>query len=545
MKMLIQRLQLSRAKHPSLAGHVRLSKRVARWIASYQLTEEQALACDGASNELVAHRRAALERLSKDWQDSAPLTIAATHDAQRAVPDMRLTAALRVPFMFSDWMAQRFPPIAFWQGAEDFSLRDLDGNRYIDLTGSYGVNLFGADFYKRTMEQAQAIAAPMGATLGGYQHELLEVITRLQGITGHQQFSFHMSGTEAVMQAVRLARHHTKRRRIVRFAGAYHGWWDDVQPGVGNPMPPGEVLTLRDMHARTLEVLRTRTDIACVLVNPIQVLHPNQNPPTDSTLLLKRQVVGTPDVAGYAQWLKQLRQICSERGIALIFDEVFLGFRLAAGGAQAYFDVQADLVCYGKTLGGGYPLGLVAGEPKWMERLSGGSPSNLVFARGTFNAHPHVVAGILAFLRALEQPDISACYETLDQTWRARAESLNRALQGIGAPVGVRALSTVWTLTFDVPSRFHWLYSYYLKRHGVAVPWTGASRIIWPANTPDAVFKTACDRMVAAAEQMMEDGWCPTAEQRPTNTRAASMRRLLRRELLRAKWPSVFRWLDR
>ena len=100
-------------------------------------------------------------------------------------------------------------------------------------------------------------------------------VQRLRAISGLDEVSFHMSGTEAVMQAVRLARYHTRRSHLVRFCGAYHGWWGDVQPGVGNPVPARETYTLKDMSEDTLRVLRTRRDIACVLVNPLQALHPN------------------------------------------------------------------------------------------------------------------------------------------------------------------------------------------------------------------------------------------------------------------------------
>jgi len=175
------------------------------------------------------------------------------------------------------------------------------------------------------------------------------------------EVSFHMSGTEAVMQAVRLARYHTRRKNIVRFCGAYHGWWEDVQPGPGNPMPPRETYTLSDMSERSLDVLRHRKDIACVLINPLQALHPNANAPGDSTLVDSSRHAAY-DRAAYTTWLKALRQVCTERGIVLIFDEVFMGFRLGVGGAQAYFGVQADMVTYGKTLGGGFPVGVVCGK---------------------------------------------------------------------------------------------------------------------------------------------------------------------------------------
>ena len=110
-------------------------------------------------------------------------------------------------------------------------------------------------------------------------------VRRLCEISGSDEVSFHMSGTEAVMQAVRLARYHTGRSHLVRFAGAYHGWWGDVQPGVGNPVSPHETYTLAEMSERTLQVLRKRRDIACVLVNPLQALHPNRNAPGDSALV--------------------------------------------------------------------------------------------------------------------------------------------------------------------------------------------------------------------------------------------------------------------
>ena len=114
----------------------------------------------------------------------------------------------------------------------------------------------------------------------------------------------------------------------MRFCGAYHGWWEAVQPGPGNPLPPRETYTLEEMKAETLKVLRTRKDIACVLVNPLQALHPNAAAPGDSSLVDSARRAKF-DRAAYTEWLKQLRQVCTERGIVLIFDEIFIGFRLA------------------------------------------------------------------------------------------------------------------------------------------------------------------------------------------------------------------------
>src|SRR5467141_152364 len=130
----------------------------------------------------------------------------------------------------------------------------------------------------------------------------------------------------ALASAVRLARYHTGRSHLVRFCGAYHGWWGDVQPGIGNPVPEHETYTLKDMSEDTLRVLRTRRNIACVLVNPLQGLHPNASAPADSSLVDSARSAHF-DKEAYTDWLAQLRAVCSVRNIVLIFDEVFVGFR--------------------------------------------------------------------------------------------------------------------------------------------------------------------------------------------------------------------------
>src|SRR5208337_3696366 len=149
--------------------------------------------------------------------------------------------------------------------------------------------------------------------------------------------------------------------------------------------PAHETYTLTEMSERALRVLRTRRDIACVLINPLQALHPNASAPSDSSLLDSGRRAHF-DKAAYAAWLQALRAVCTERNIVLIFDEVFVGFRLAKGGAQDYFGVRADLVTYGKTLGGGLPIGVVCGRGELMKRFRGDRPADICFARGTFNS---------------------------------------------------------------------------------------------------------------------------------------------------------------
>ena len=161
-----------------------------------------------------------------------------------------------MPFQYSRLVREHLGTGAFMESSSGVTVTDLDGNVFYDLTGSYGVNIFGNDFYKECIESAEKRAHALGPVLGPYHPVVVENVRRLCEISGLDEVSFHMSGTEAVMQAVRLARYHTRRTHLVRFAGAYHGWWGDVQPGVGNPVSPHETYTLADMSERTLHVLQ-------------------------------------------------------------------------------------------------------------------------------------------------------------------------------------------------------------------------------------------------------------------------------------------------
>ncbi|HYO27813.1 MAG TPA: aminotransferase class III-fold pyridoxal phosphate-dependent enzyme, partial [Azonexus sp.] len=313
-------------------------------------------------------------------------------------------------------------------------------------------------------------------------------------------------GTEAVMQAVRLARYHTGRRNLVRFCGAYHGWWEDVQPGIGNPLPPRETYTLKEMDADSLKVLDTRKDIACVLVNPLQALHPNAGAPGDSSLIDSARRAGF-DRAAYTAWLKQLREVCTRRGIVLILDEVFVGFRLAPGGAQEYFGVRADMVTYGKTLGGGLPVGVVCGRRDLMKRFRDDRPADICFARGTFNAHPYVMGAMQVFLERMETAAVRDLYVGLDDTWNRRAATLNARLEGAGLPVRVANLSSIWTVFYTRPSRYNWMLQYYLRAEGLALSWVGTGRFIFSLNYDEADFAAVAERFVAAATAMARDGW--------------------------------------
>jgi glutamate-1-semialdehyde 2,1-aminomutase len=279
-----------------------------------------------------------------------------------------------------------------------------------------------------------------------------------------------------------------------------------VQPGPGNPTPVDKTYTLTEMGAATLTVLRTRNDIACVLVNPLQALNPNKAAPGDGSLVDSSRSAGF-DREAYTGWLSQLREVCTARGIVLIFDEVFLGFRLAPGGAQEYFGVEADMVTYGKTLGGGFPIGVVCGRADLMKRFREERPADICFARGTFNSHPYVMAATQVFLEKLESKEVQDLYHNLDQVWNRRADKLNKRFREAGLPVQVANLSTVWTVFYTKPSRYNWMFQFYLRAEELALSWIGTGRFIFSLNFTEADFEAVATRIVRAATTMKEDGW--------------------------------------
>jgi glutamate-1-semialdehyde 2,1-aminomutase len=520
---------LFRAKHRSLAGHSNLSRRIARLIPFYEYDKEQFFCADGAAANVVDKRQAGFERLAVLYAERYPQTRRHTQEILESASDLQFTSAYRVPFQFSRYVRERLSAGAFVAESASVTVTDLDDNRHYDLTGSYGVNVFGYDFYKECMALGSDRVKALGPVMGPYHPLVVHNIKRLKAISGLDEVSFHMSGTEAVMQAVRLARYHTCRSHLVRFCGAYHGWWGDVQPGVGNPSPAHETYTLKDMAEETLRVLDTRRDIACVLVNPLQALHPNAPAPGDSSLIDSSRKAHF-DRAAYAQWLTKLRAVCSRRNIVLMFDEVFLGFRIALGGAQEYFGVRADMVTYGKTLGGGFPVGALCGRKDLMRRYRDDRPADICFARGTFNTHPYVMGAMHEFLLRLETPAIRALYHDLDETWDGRARRLNERLAEEQLPVRVVNLSSIWTVCYTRASPYNWMLQYYLRLEGIALSWVGTGRLIFSLNYSEEQFDAVVHRFVAGTRAMQRDGWW---EGDPAMTNQMIRRRIVREMLAR------------
>ena len=506
VKKAYTRLQLSKAKHPSLSGHSRMAKRVARLIPFYSFNQDSFFKVDGAPDNIAASREAGFMRLSQIYQDRFSKSVSLTNQAATDISDLQFTGRYRVPFQFSNFVSEHLKSGSFMASSSGVTLTDLDGNTFYDLTGSYGVNVLGYDFYKRSIEDGAKRVSELGPVLGFYHPIVADNVKRLKAISGLDEISFHMSGTEAVMQAVRLARYHTKRSHVVRFNGAYHGWWEDVQPGIGNPLPPRETYTLKEADQDTLRVLRNRKNIACVLVNPLQAMHPNKGAPGDSSLLDSSRKAHY-DRDTYTKWLQELRKVCTENGIVLIFDEVFVGFRLAQGGAQEYFGVRADMVTYGKTLGGGLPIGVVCGLSHLMKRFRDEKPADICFARGTFNSHPYVMGAMQVFLEQLETPEIQKMYLDLDEIWNQRANRFNEKLDSLGLPVRIANMSSIWTVYFAEPSRYNWMFQYYLKEQGLALSWIGTGRFIFSLNYSDSDMQAVLERFIAAAQSMKQDAW--------------------------------------
>ena len=532
IRLALARLLLSRAKHRSLQGHSRWARRIAKLVPFYEFDERRFFDADGAPPDVTERRRSGFARLAALFQARAPHTIALDERLEAGISDLQFTKRYRVPFQYRRHVVTHLKVGSLRQESSGVQVVDLDGQAAYDLTGSYGVNVFGYDFYKDCIDAGIARVRALGPLLGSYHPVIEENVRRLQQISGMDEVSFHMSGTEAVMQAVRLARYHTGRSHLVRFCGAYHGWWDDVQPGIGTPATVHGTYTLKEMDPDTLRVLETRRDIACVLVNPLQSLHPNAGAPGDGTLIAGRHG-GAVDREAYAAWLRRLREVCTRRSIVLIFDEVFVGFRIARGGAQEYFGVRADLVTYGKTLAGGLPVGVVCGTARYMKRFRDDRPSDICFARGTFNAHPYVMGAMHEFLDRLDAPAMRASYHRLDETWNARARALNQRLAGEQLPVSVASLVSIWTVCYAVPSRYNWMFQFYLRAEGLALSWVGSGRLIFSHNYTDADVAAVADRVVAAARAMRDDGWW----WHPPGATDRAVRREVLRETIAARLP--------
>ncbi|OAB44324.1 non-ribosomal peptide synthetase [Paenibacillus glacialis] len=337
----------------------------------------------------------------------------------------------------SYWKEIVYPIVSI--NADGSKMWDIDGNEYLDLTMGFGVNLFGHNpsFIRNVMlDSIQSNLPPLGpmSDLAG------EVADTICDMTGVERVAFYNSGTEAVMVALRLARAVTGRSKIVLFSGSYHGTHDGVL-GVANPedalasalsMAPGiakssldDLIILNYNNPESLDIIQSLGDeLAAVLVEPVQSRRPDVQP---------------------RQFLQELREITARYGIALIFDEVITGFRIALGGAQQWFGVQADLITYGKVVGGGMPIGIVAGKAEFMNAVDGGTwnfgdqsypvaADKKTFVGGTFCTHPLTMRVVLTVLRYL-QSEGDKLYEDLNEKTNYLVKELNEFFKKSDVPI--------------------------------------------------------------------------------------------------------------
>jgi glutamate-1-semialdehyde-2,1-aminomutase len=374
---------------------------------------------------------------------------------------------------------------------------DLDGHEYIDLTMAFGSCLLGHN--PPTVIDALRDQLQYGIQVGPKSPLSGRAARLVSELTGMPRVAFANSGTEAAMTAVRMARAVTGRTRYARFTGSYHGHADTVlaragKDGAGVPMTAGvpaavaaEALVLDYGSDAALETIRRHGHtLAAVLVEPVQSRRPGLQP---------------------GEFLRRLRAIADECGFALIFDEIITGFRLARGGAQEYFGVRADLAVYGKVAGGGMPIGIVAGQPRFMNAIDGGAwrygdasapqPPTTFFA-GTFSGHPLTMAATVAALEHV-RTHADTLYPTLNARTRDMVARINAGFAADGLPIHADCAGSLFRFVFMKNYSVEFqpveapLFFYHMALNGVYI-WEGHTCFLSEAHTDADV-----DAIVAAA----------------------------------------------
>ena len=304
---------------------------------------------------------------------------------------------------------------------------DADGNRFMDLIMGWGALILGhaPPAVGQAVKRRLADSAHLGLTHKG-EVELARAIA--EAIPSIEQVRFTASGTEACMTAVRLARAHTARAKILSFEGCYHGHSDGLlgKGSAGVPDAVGQeklVVPYQDLQALEHVFAQFGGQIAGAIVEPVAA----------------NMGVIVPDV----RFLKRLRELTSQHGSLLIVDEVVTGFRVAYGGAEAWAGVAPDLTVLGKIIGGGFPIGAVGGRRDIMQRLA---PEGPVAHAGTFAGHPAAMTAGLATLHHLRRTNP---YDRLESLGRQLASGLRQAAKRAGVPVQVNQLGSMLTVFFN------------------------------------------------------------------------------------------------
>ena len=312
---------------------------------------------------------------------------------------------------------------------------DVDGKEYIDLIGSWGPLILG--HCCEVVEQAVSEAIRKGLSFGVPTAAEVDMAELVCDMTGIQMVRMVNSGTEAVMSALRLARGATGRSKIIKFAGCYHGHTDAMLVKAGSGALTGGA---PDSAGVPAEIAGDTLTANYNDLNSVEVLL-KANPGQVAAVIVEPVAANMGVVPPRPGFLQGLRKLCDESGALLIFDEVITGFRLAPGGAQEYYGVRADLVTYGKIIGGGMPVGAYGGSRKLMEQVA---PLGPVYQAGTLSGNPVAMAAGLAQLRILKStPEI---YENLERRGAMLEKGLKEALSGI--PVQVNRVGSLLTVFF-------------------------------------------------------------------------------------------------
>jgi iturin family lipopeptide synthetase A len=399
-----------------------------------------------------------------------------------------------------------YPVLA--EKASGARFQDVDGNEYLDLSMGFGVFLMG--YTHPLISQAIVRQASEGIFLGpmsALPHEVAQLITEL---TGTERVAFYNSGTEAVMVALRLARAATGKTKIVVFSGSYHGSYDGVlvqkdlfskghqaaPKSTGIPPKMLEDVLLLDYGTdESLEVIRQHAhELAAVLVEPVQSRRPEFQP---------------------AAFLKALRQLTLDTAVPLIFDEIICGFRIAPGGAQEWFGVQADLVTYGKIAGGGMPIGIVAGKAAFMHGVDGGADwqygddshpkfdHRKTFVAGTFCHHPLAMVAARAMLRHLKAEG-----PALQQQLNAKTAELAGVLNGFFEEQALPVRLVHFGSLFQIRSEINLILFYcLLQQRGIYV-WEGLTLFLSTAHT-DADVQTIIQQFKESIFELQRQGFLP------------------------------------
>jgi glutamate-1-semialdehyde 2,1-aminomutase len=325
----------------------------------------------------------------------------------------------------------------FTARADGAYLWDVEGTRYIDYVGSWGPMIVGhnhpsvREAVERAVKDGLSFGTPCAAEV-----TMAATITRL--VPSVEMVRMVNSGTEATMSAIRLARGATGRSKIVKFEGCYHGHGDSflVKAGSGAltfgvPTSPGVpkanadlTLTLpyNDPDAARILFAEHGADIAALIIEPVAG-NMNCVPPLD----------------GY---LQALRELCTRHGTLLIFDEVMTGFRVALGGAQAYYGITPDLTCFGKIIGGGMPVGAYGGRRDLMQQIA---PAGPIYQAGTLSGNPVAMAAGLAMLELIQAPGF---HETLASRTRLLTDGLQAVADDLGIPFSSNRVGGMFGLFF-------------------------------------------------------------------------------------------------